>query len=95
LIGDADGSDVFGVGVRCKHGLSNDFARTLPDFQSVVLDPARARHDLRVLLLCGCTRTVAVEENAACAGGALVDGGDEMRHEGVLQRRKRKLAMLM
>jgi hypothetical protein len=53
----------------------------LPDLQRVVLHPAGLRVDLPVLQLVGADRLAAmVEDHAAGAGGALIDGGDKLVH---------------
>ena len=50
-----------------------------PDLDRVVLDPARLRQDLLVLeLMAPDLGAVVVEDHAPGAGGALVDGGDEL-----------------
>ena len=50
-----------------------------PDLDGVVLDPAGLRQDLLVLeLMAPDLGAVVVEDHAPRAGGALVDGGDEL-----------------
>ena len=57
--------------------------RALPDLDRVVLDPAGLRQDLLVLELVAAHLVAAVvEDHEAGAGGALVDGADEVSHGG-------------
>lgn len=78
LVGDADGLDVLAGDAGLLDGPGDDLLDVRPDLGGVVLDPARLREDLLVLLLVdGDDASVAVEDDAAAGGGALVDGGDE------------------
>ena len=55
--------------------------RALPDLDRVVLDPAGLRQDLLVLeLVAAHLVAVVVEDHESGAGGALVDGADEVSH---------------
>ena len=79
LVGNADGGD-FGAGGFGERG-AYGFLGALPDFERIVLDPAGLRVELAVFeLVGGDGATCVVEEHAAGAGGALVDGGDELGH---------------
>ena len=54
----------------------------LPDLDRVVLDPAGLRQDLLVLELVDALHVAGVvEDHEAGAGGALVDGADEVSHQ--------------
>jgi hypothetical protein len=78
LVGDADGLDVVAGDAGLLDGSGDDLLDVGPDLVGVVLDPARLREDLLVLLLVDRDDTaVLVEDDAAAGGGALVDGGDE------------------
>ena len=90
LVRDAHGGQVGRVGLRAAQGLLGHRPRALPDLVRVVLDPARARHDLLVLeLVAGDLATVVVEDHAAGAGGSLVERGDELRHGATVARLRR------
>src|SRR5262250_106388 len=51
LIRDSNGCEVLRLKSSFCHGFRDHFARALPDFIRVVLDPSRVRIDLFVLLL--------------------------------------------
>ena len=77
LVGDADGGEVGGGDAGLGHGALDDLARAGPDLHRVVLDPARLRVDLLVLLLIDRhDRAGVVEDHEAGARGALVEGAD-------------------
>ena len=70
LIGDADGRHIRGGG---QH-LAADREGRLPDLLRIMLDPAVGREDLRQLALRhGADMALAVEDDGARAGGALID----------------------
>ncbi len=87
LVGDGYGGDVGGIQAgrvegRCR---GRDLGR--PDLPGVVLDPAGPRKDLAELLLAEAPDVaVAVEDDGAGAGGALVEGED-VGHDRVLSQR--------
>ncbi|GMA86562.1 hypothetical protein GCM10025868_18120 [Angustibacter aerolatus] len=77
LVRDAHGGDLAGRHVGGRQRVRHHLAGARPDLRRVVLDPAGAGQDLAVLLLRdGGHRAVVVEQDAARAGGPLVDGGD-------------------
>ncbi len=68
----ADSLVLFSADVEHRRG-------ALPDLDRVVLDPAGLRQDLFVFeLMAPDLGAVVVEDHAPRAGGALVDGGDEL-----------------
>ena len=68
----ADSLVLFSADVEDRRG-------AFPDLDGVVLDPAGLRQDLLVLeLMAPDLGAVVVEDHAPRAGGALVDGGDEL-----------------
>lgn len=78
LVGDADGLDVVAGDAGLGDGSGDDLLDVRPDLVRVVLDPARLREDLLVLLLVdGDDPAVLVEHDAAAGRGALVDRRDE------------------
>ena len=77
----ADAGDVVGGRVRLLHRLVDDLAGARPDLRRVVLDPARLGIDLLVLLLRDADHlATVVEDHAARARGALVEGGRVLSH---------------
>jgi hypothetical protein len=53
----------------------------LPDLGGIMLNPAGLRKYLLVfLLIMSRDSALAIEEHAACAGGALINGGNVFRH---------------
>ena len=83
LVGDAQRGQVAAREPLVVQGGLDHRGGALPDLDRVVLDPARLRQDLLVLeLVLGDLVAAVVEEHEAGAGGALVDGTDEISHEG-------------
>ena len=80
MIGDADSRNVGSGRVRFGDRLAHALLCAKPDLVGVMLNPAGLGHDLFVLVLCDRDDAVAVEQNAARAGRALIDGGDVFRH---------------
>src|SRR6185437_9636136 len=81
LVGDSKCSQVADLKFALLQRVIDDFACALPDLSRVMLHPARLRIDLRVLALCtshDLARTI--ENNQAGAGGALIEGGNIVRH---------------
>jgi hypothetical protein len=74
LVGNAHCADIRRPHARPIQGPSGRFQLCAPDFHRVMLDPARLRVNLREFLL-GDPGHVAglVEDDAACAGGPLVE----------------------
>jgi hypothetical protein len=82
LVGDADRGDAGGRDAAAAQDLGDRGEHGLPQLLGVVLDPAGLREVLRELLGgAGADLEVGVDEQAGGAGGALVDGEDEVgRH---------------
>ena len=81
LVGDADGGDVGGGSADFAHGLHRRPQLGGPDLVGVVLHPAGLGEDLGELLLGPAAHLpLLVEEDAAVAGGAGVEGHDVFRH---------------
>ena len=77
LVGDAQRDEVGGLQRRVVERALHDLHHVAPDLLGVVLDPARAREDLLVLLLRdGDDAGRAIEDHAARGRGALIDRGD-------------------
>ena len=87
LVGDAQRGEVAdGAAVPVHRGLDHRRG-AFPDLDRVVLDPAGTRQDLFVLELVLAHLVAAViEDHEAGAGGALVDGADEISHGRALLR---------
>ena len=81
LVGDADRGEVGGGDAGLGEGALDDLLAARPDLHRVVLDPARLRVDLLVLLLVDRhDRAGVVEDHEAGARGPLVEGPDVLRH---------------
>ena len=81
LVGDSDGGQAGGLEAALRHGFRDDCARAEPDLVRVVLHPSGLRIDLLVLFLgAGDDASATVENQKTCAGGALIDGADEVCH---------------
>ncbi len=84
LVGDTDGDDLLGrdarLGLRGLNGLQGG----VPDRLRIVLDPAGLRIDLRVFLVhAGAHLERLIQQERGGAGGALIDGADQLvRHGG-------------
>ena len=77
LVGDADGGHVLRAETRPMDCLNGDADLSGPDFQWIVLDPARLGIVLREFLLGdGPNRAIVVEDNGACAGGSGIECQD-------------------
>ena len=77
LVGDAQRRHLGRADARLLQGLAGCGELAGPDFLRVVLDPAGVRVDLpKFLLRHGQHRAVGLEDDAAGAGGALVEGED-------------------
>ena len=81
LIGDPQAGDVVGRGVRCLQGLVEHFLGAGPDLLGIVLDPARLRKDLLVLLLGdGDDPAFVIEDHRPGARRALIQRCCVLRH---------------
>ena len=81
LVGDADGDDIGRFGVGPGQRRPDDLAGVGPDLVRVVLDPAGPGKVLGVLELVRRDRTsIVIDQQAAAAGGALVDRDDIPGH---------------
>jgi hypothetical protein len=81
LVGDADADDLCGryAGVKQHPARAGELA--VPDVEGVVLDPSGSREMLgKLLLRAGAQPAVMVEQDGARAGGALVEGEDDLFH---------------
>jgi hypothetical protein len=81
LIGHSHRGNVRCLGAGFVERFVDDLLRALPDFHCVMLDPARLRKNLGVFELMNAHRLApVVEQHAAGAGGALIDGGNVTGH---------------
>ena len=81
LIRDPDRREIGRVQALARERAADHLLRVAPDLDRVVLDPAGARIDLCVLLLCARDdRAGGVEHDEAAARRALIDRSDEPAH---------------
>jgi hypothetical protein len=85
LVRHSDGRDV--ASAHLVQPGADDLLRALPDLERVVLDPARLRVNLLVLLLIDRDHLAAVvEDHEARAGRSLIDRCCVLRHAALLSR---------
>ena len=88
LVGDADRRDLVAGGVGPRERLADHEPGVLPDLGGVVLDPAGAGEQLRVLALAGRgDASLRGDEHGTGARGALVDRQHVLRHPVASSRR--------
>ena len=74
LVGNAEGSNIFGIDIAEFEGVFNNALGAPPNFFGIVLNPSRLRINLLVFLLVAANYlSLAIEYDKSGASGSLID----------------------